>query len=98
MVPNAGVNLNGLAYSFSNEDWSTVIETNLSGTSTCAEPSSLKLVQQRADLHLLGDRRGPGAGGLSGLQGGDRRVGQTWPETEPNISTNVVVPDACRPT
>ena len=32
LVANAGVNLNGLLVSMSDEDWSTVIDTNLTGT------------------------------------------------------------------
>lgn len=32
VVANAGVNLNGLAVSMSDEDWATVIDTNLTGT------------------------------------------------------------------
>jgi len=32
VVANAGVNLNGLVISMSDEDWQTVIETNLTGT------------------------------------------------------------------
>ncbi len=32
VVANAGVNLNGLAVSMSDEDWKTVIDTNLTGT------------------------------------------------------------------
>lgn len=31
VVPNAGVSLNGLAYSLTDDDWSRVIDTNLSG-------------------------------------------------------------------
>lgn len=32
VVPNAGVNLNGLAVSLSDDEWSTVIDTNLTGS------------------------------------------------------------------
>jgi len=32
VVPNAGVNLNGLAANLPDEDWKTVIDTNLTGT------------------------------------------------------------------
>jgi NAD(P)-dependent dehydrogenase (short-subunit alcohol dehydrogenase family) len=32
VVPNAGININGLAANYDDEDWKTVIDTNLSGS------------------------------------------------------------------
>lgn len=47
VVCNAGVSLNGLAYTFADDDWDTVIDTNLSGTFRVCRAFLPTLVAQR---------------------------------------------------
>jgi len=53
VVPNAGVSLNGLAYALPDADWSTVIDTNLSGAFYVCRAFLPALVAQRKGRILL---------------------------------------------
>ncbi len=98
VVPNAGVNLNGLAYSFSNEDWSTVIETNLSGSFYVCRAFLPELVaQRRGRILFISSVTAEGASGQAayaaskaGIVGLAKTLAKEYGPK--NISTNVVVP------
>ncbi|MBN9545301.1 MAG: SDR family oxidoreductase [Alphaproteobacteria bacterium] len=53
VVPNAGVSLNGLAYALTDEDWRTVIDTNLSGSFYVCRAFLPALVSRRKGRILL---------------------------------------------
>ncbi|MDC7683738.1 SDR family oxidoreductase [Asticcacaulis sp. BYS171W] len=53
VVPNAGISLNGLAYSLTDEDWSTVIDTNLTGPFYVCRAFLPELVSRRKGRILL---------------------------------------------
>jgi NAD(P)-dependent dehydrogenase (short-subunit alcohol dehydrogenase family) len=53
VVPNAGVSLNGLAYTFSDEDWRTVLDTNLTGPFFVCRAFLPELVARRKGRILL---------------------------------------------
>jgi NAD(P)-dependent dehydrogenase (short-subunit alcohol dehydrogenase family) len=98
VVPNAGVNLNGLAYSFSNEDWSTVIETNLSGSFYVCRAFLPELVaQRRGRILFLSSVTAEGASGQAayaaskaGIVGLAKTLAKEYGPK--NITANVVVP------
>lgn len=53
VVPNAGLSLNGLAYALTDEDWSRVIDTNLTGAFYVCRAFLPALVSQRKGRILL---------------------------------------------
>jgi 3-oxoacyl-[acyl-carrier protein] reductase len=53
VVPNAGVSLNGLAFSLTDDDWRTVLDTNLSGAFFVCRAFLPELVAQRHGRILL---------------------------------------------
>ena len=53
VVPNAGVSLNGLAFSLTDQDWCTVLDTNLSGAFYVCRAFLPELVSRRHGRILL---------------------------------------------
>jgi 3-oxoacyl-[acyl-carrier protein] reductase len=53
VVANAGVSLNGLAYAVTDDDWKTVIDTNLTGTFHVCRAFLPALVSQRAGAIVM---------------------------------------------
>jgi 3-oxoacyl-[acyl-carrier protein] reductase len=98
VIPNAGVNLNGLAYAVSNEDWSTVIDTNLTGSFYVCRAFLPELVSRRhGRILLLSSVTAAGASGQAayaaskaGLVGLAKTLAKEYGPK--NITTNVVVP------
>ena len=98
VVCNAGVNLNGLAYSVSDEDWRTVIDTNLTGTFHVCRAFLPELVANKGGRILVmssitaGGASGQAAYAASkaGLQGLALTLAKEYGPK--GITTNVVVP------
>jgi NAD(P)-dependent dehydrogenase (short-subunit alcohol dehydrogenase family) len=98
VVCNAGVNLNGLAYAVQDEDWSTVIDTNLTGTFHVCRAFLPELVASRAGrILVMSSITAGGASGQiayasskAGLLGLARTLAKEYGPK--GITTNVVVP------
>lgn len=95
---NAGVNLNGLAYSMEDQDWRTVIDTNLTGTFHVCRAFLPELVAARGGrILVMSSITAGGASGQiayasskAGLQGLARTLAKEYGPK--GITTNVVVP------
>lgn len=98
VIPNAGVNVNGLAYAVSNEDWATVIDTNLSGAFYVCRAFLTELVAQRSGrILLVSSVTAAGASGQvayaaskAGLIGIAKTLAKEYGPK--GVRTNVVVP------
>lgn len=98
VIPNAGVNVNGLAYAVSNEDWQTVIDTNLSGAFYVCRAFLSELVANRGGrILLISSVTAAGASGQvayaaskAGLIGVAKTLAKEYGPK--NVTTNVVVP------
>lgn len=98
VIPNAGVNLNGLAYAVSNEDWQTVIDTNLSGAFyVCRAFLSELVANRRGRILLISSVTAAGASGQvayaaskAGLIGIAKTLAKEYGPK--GVTTNVVVP------
>lgn len=98
VVCNAGVNLNGLAYSMEDQDWRTVIDTNLTGTFHVCRAFLPELVAARSGrILVMSSITAGGASGQiayasskAGLQGLARTLAKEYGPK--GITTNVVVP------
>ncbi|MFO0722484.1 MAG: SDR family oxidoreductase [Myxococcota bacterium] len=98
VIPNAGVNLNGLAYAVSNEDWSTVIDTNLSGSFYVCRAFLTEMVARRKGRILfLSSVTAEGASGQAayaaskaGIVGLAKTLAKEYGPK--NITTNVIIP------
>lgn len=98
VICNAGVNLNGLAYSMTDEDWSTVIDTNLSGTFFVCRAFLPELVANKGGtILMMSSITATGASGQiaysaskAGLQGMAQTLAKEYGPK--GIRTNVLVP------
>jgi NAD(P)-dependent dehydrogenase (short-subunit alcohol dehydrogenase family) len=98
IVCNAGVNLNGLAYSVQDEDWRTVIDTNLTGTFHVCRAFIPELVAaRRGRILVMSSITAEGASGQiayasskAGLQGLARTLAKEYGPK--GVTTNVIVP------
>ncbi len=98
VVCNAGVNLNGLAYAVSDEDWRTVIDTNLTGTFHVCRAFLPELVANRGGrILMMSSITAAGATGQAayaaskaGLQGLAQTLAKEYGPK--GITTNVVIP------
>ncbi len=98
LVPNAGVSVNGLAYSLSNEDWHTVIDTNLTGAFHVCRAFLMEMVAQRdGRIVLMSSVSGDGASGQAayaaskaGLVGLGKALAKEYGPK--GIRTNIVIP------
>jgi 3-oxoacyl-[acyl-carrier protein] reductase len=98
VVCNAGVNLNGLAYSMQDADWQTVIDTNLTGTFHVCRAFLPELVASRKGrILVMSSITAEGASGQiayasskAGLQGLARTLAKEYGPK--GVTTNVVVP------
>jgi NAD(P)-dependent dehydrogenase (short-subunit alcohol dehydrogenase family) len=98
VICNAGVNLNGLAYVVQDEDWRTVIDTNLTGTFFVCRSFLPELVAARAGrILVMSSITAGGASGQiayasskAGLQGLARTLAKEYGPK--GVTTNVVVP------
>jgi NAD(P)-dependent dehydrogenase (short-subunit alcohol dehydrogenase family) len=98
VVCNAGVNLNGLAYSVQDDDWRTVIDTNLTGSFHVCRAFLPELVASRKGrILVMSSITAGGASGQiayaaskAGLQGLARTLAKEYGPK--GITTNVVVP------
>lgn len=98
VIPNAGVNLNGLAYAVTNDDWQTVIDTNLTGSFNVCRAFLTELVANRKGrIIMLSSVTAEGASGQAayaaskaGLIGLAKTLAKEYGPK--NITTNVVIP------
>ncbi|RVU45046.1 SDR family NAD(P)-dependent oxidoreductase [Rubrivivax rivuli] len=98
VVPNAGVSVNGLAYSLSDSDWRRVIDTNLSGPFYVCRAFLPELVSRRKGrILLVSSIIADGASGQAayaaskaGLLGLARSLAKEYGPK--GITTNVVAP------
>ena len=98
VICNAGVNINGLAYSMSDDDWSTVIDTNLTGTFYVCRAFLPELVANRGGrILMMSSITATGASGQiaysaskAGLQGMAQTLAKEYGPK--GITTNVLVP------
>ena len=98
VVCNAGVNLNGLAYALQDEDWRTIIDTNLTGTFHVCRAFLPELVAaRRGRILVMSSITAGGASGQvayasskAGLQGLAKALAKEYGPK--GITTNVVVP------
>jgi NAD(P)-dependent dehydrogenase (short-subunit alcohol dehydrogenase family) len=98
VVCNAGVNLNGLAYAVQDDDWRTVIDTNLTGTFHVCRAFLPELVAARAGrIVVLSSITAAGASGQivyasskAGVQGLARTLAKEYGPK--GITANVIVP------
>lgn len=98
VVPNAGTNINGLAANFSDDDWHTVIETNLSGSFWVARQFLPTLVANRFGRLIFISSLGAGgvtgqaayAASKAGVIGLSRALAKEYGRR--GITSNVVVP------
>lgn len=98
VVCNAGMNINGLAANFSDEDWKTVIDTNLSGSFYVARQFLPTLVANREGRIIFVSSLGAGgvtgqvayAASKAGLQGLSRTLAKEYGRR--GITSNVINP------
>ncbi|MCI0437382.1 MAG: SDR family oxidoreductase [Gemmatimonadetes bacterium] len=98
VICNAGINLNGLAYAVQDEDWQTVIDTNLTGTFHVCRAFLPELVAaRRGRILVMSSITAGGASGQiayasskAGLQGLAQTLAKEYGPK--GITTNVVVP------
>lgn len=98
VVPNAGVSLNGLAYSLADEDWRTVLDTNLTGAFFVCRAFLPELVANRhGRILLVSSIVAAGASGQAayaaskaGLQGLGMSLAKEYGQK--GITTNIVAP------
>jgi NAD(P)-dependent dehydrogenase (short-subunit alcohol dehydrogenase family) len=98
VICNAGVNINGLAYSMSDDDWSTVIDTNLTGTFYVCRAFLPELVANKGGrILMMSSITATGASGQiaysaskAGLQGMAQTLAKEYGPK--GITTNVLVP------
>jgi NAD(P)-dependent dehydrogenase (short-subunit alcohol dehydrogenase family) len=98
VVCNAGVNLNGLAYAVSDEDWRTVIDTNLTGSFHVCRAFLPELVANRGGrILMMSSITAQGASGQAayaaskaGIQGLAQTLAKEYGPK--GVTTNVVVP------
>lgn len=98
LVANAGISLNGLAYSTSDADWRTVIDTNLTGTfQVCRALLPEMVANRRGRIVMMSSVTARGASGQAayaaskaGLEGLAASLAKEYGPK--GITTNVVVP------
>lgn len=98
VICNAGVNINGLAYSMSDEDWSTVIDTNLTGTFYVCRAFLPELIANKGGrILMMSSITATGASGQiaysaskAGLQGMAQTLAKEYGPK--GVTTNVLVP------
>jgi len=98
VIPNAGTNINGLAANFSDEDWHTVIETNLSGSFWVARHFLPTMVANKFGRLIFVSSLGAGgvtgqaayAASKAGLYGLAKALAKEYGRR--GITSNVVVP------
>lgn len=98
VVPNAGVSLNGLAYTLGDDDWRTVLDTNLTGAFFVCRAFLPELVANRAGrIVLVSSIVAAGASGQAayaaskaGLQGLGMSLAKEYGPK--GITTNIVAP------
>jgi NAD(P)-dependent dehydrogenase (short-subunit alcohol dehydrogenase family) len=98
VICNAGINLNGLAYSMEDADWQMVIDTNLTGTFHVCRAFLPELVAARyGRILVVSSITAGGASGQiayaaskAGLQGLARTLAKEYGPK--GITTNIVVP------
>lgn len=98
VVPNAGTNINGLAANFSDDDWHTVIETNLSGSFWVARQFLPTMVANKFGRIVFISSLGAGgvtgqaaySASKAGLLGLSRALAKEYGRR--GITSNVVVP------
>src|SRR5581483_6363918 len=101
VIPNAGTNINGLAANFSDEDWHTVIETNLSGSFWVARHFLPTMVANKFGRLIFVSSLGAGgvtgqaayAASKAGLYGLAKALAKEYGRR--GITSNVVVPGFC---
>jgi NAD(P)-dependent dehydrogenase (short-subunit alcohol dehydrogenase family) len=98
VICNAGVNMNGLAYAMQDDDWRTVIDTNLTGTfHVCRAFLPALVAERRGRILVMSSITASGASGQiayasskAGVQGLAQTLAKEYGPK--GITANVIVP------